>query len=204
MARRGWSVAAVALISSLIAPSAATAEVSVAATLSVLAAPVERIAAGGSVAEPGVTGMDLAEGDRIKTGADGVALITFLNGSTVTLLADSEVTVRQATTGRGKSGIRLLIHAGRVWARVVKAAGSRSILTLESNEYSATAHDGLIGAEQGPAGFVCWTRRGELRLSDNRNGQTEAVLLAGPRARARLGLQATPEPFVASSSVLEI
>jgi hypothetical protein len=67
MAWRGWSVAAVASIRSLIAPSAATAEVSVAATLSVLAAPVERIAAGGG-AEPGVTGMDLAEGDRIKTG----------------------------------------------------------------------------------------------------------------------------------------
>ena len=38
--------------------------------------------------------MNLTEGDRIKTGAGGLALITFLNGSTVTVLPDSEVTVK--------------------------------------------------------------------------------------------------------------
>jgi len=200
---RGGSAVAAALLIVFGSSSMAAAEAPVAATLTVLAEPAERIAAGGRGAEPGVTGMDLAEGDRIKTGRDGIALITFLNGSTVTVLPDSEITVRQAVTERGNSAIRLLIHAGRVWARVVKAAGSRSIVTLESNEYSATAHDGLIGAEQGPAGFVCWTRRGSLRLTD-RSGVTEAVLAPGQRARARLGVAVTPEPFVAGSSVLEI
>jgi hypothetical protein len=202
MGWRSGSVAALALAAVVSVGSMASAQAPVAATLSVLAEPVERATATGGV-ETGVTGMDLVEGDRIKTGATGVALITFLNGSTMTVLADSEVTVRQAGSGRGKSGIRLLIHTGRVWARVVKAAGSRSTVTLESNEYSATAHDGLIGAEHGPAGFVCWTRRGTLWLTD-RSGQTEAVLMPGQRARARLGLTATPEPFVAGSSVLEV
>lgn len=201
----GWrsrSAAGLALWGVVGFSSVATGEVPVAATLSVLSEPVERIAAAGR-AEPGVSGMDLAEGDRIRTGANGAALITFLNGSTVTVLADSEVTARQAATGRGKSGIRLLIHTGRVWARVVKAAGSRSVVSLESNEYSATAHDGLIGAEQGAAGFVCWTRRGTVWLTE-RGGHSEAVLMPGQRARARRGLTATPEPFVAGSSVLEI
>jgi hypothetical protein len=199
------SVVAMVMLTPLLIPSLAMAQGAVTATLSVLTAPVERIAGNAGAPEPGVTGMNLAEGDRIRTGAGGVALITFLNGSTVTLLSDTEVTVKQAPTGRAKAaGIRMLIHAGRVWARVVQAAGSRATLTLESNDYAATAHDGLIGAEQSSAGtFVCWTRRGTLWLTD-RSGQTDTVLGAGQRARARFGMPVTPEPFVAGASTLEI
>ena len=203
MAWRMRSMVALVLMSPLIVTSAAVAQGAVSATLSVVAAPVERIAPGGNGPERGVSGMNLAEGDRIKTGTDGVALITFLNGSTVTVLADSEVIVKQVTAGPGKSGMRLLIHAGRVWARVVQAAGARSNLALESNDYAATAHDGLIGAERGADGFVCWTRRGEVHVT-NRSGQIEAVLMAGQRAWTRPNLPVTPELFVASASVLEI
>ena len=180
------------------------AQTGAAATLSVLAPPVERVATGAAATSAGVDGMNLAEGDRIKTGAGGLALITFLDGSTVTVLSDAEVTVKQTGSERGNSGIRMLIHAGRVWARVVQAAGRRSSpLSLESNEYTATAHDGLIGAEHSGNGFVCWTRRGELRLTD-RSGQTDVVLMPGRRARAVFGSPVVPEPFVPSASVLEV
>ena len=183
-------------------PATSPAQTGAAATLSVLAPHVERVAAGGT--STGVDGMNLAEGDRIKTGAKGLALITFLDGSTVTVLPDAEVTVKQTGSERGKSGIRMLIHAGRVWARVVQAAGRRSSpLSLESNEYTATAHDGLIGAEHSGNGFVCWTRRGELRLTD-RSGQTDVVLMPGRRARPTFGSPVVPEPFVPSASVLEV
>jgi hypothetical protein len=195
---------ALVLMTPLLVPSLAMAQGAVTATLSVLTAPVERIASNAGAPEPGISGMNLVEGDRIRTGAGGVALITFLNGSTVTLLAETEVTVKQAPTGRAKAaGIRMLIHTGRVWARVVQAVGSRSTLTLESNDYTATAHDGLIGAEQAAGTFVCWTRRGALWLTD-KSGQTDTVLVAGQRARARFGMPVTPEPFVAGASTLEI
>src|SRR5258705_6870953 len=196
---------AMVLMTPLLVPSLAMAQGAVSATLSVLTAAVERIGGAAGAPEPGITGMNLAEGDRIRTGAGGVALITFLNGSTVTLLSETEVTVKEAPTGRAKAaGIRMLIHAGRVWARVVQAAGSRSTLTLESNDYTATAHDGLIGAEQSSAGtFVCWTRRGTLWLAD-RSGQIDTVLVASQRARARFGVPVTAEPFAPSASALEI
>jgi hypothetical protein len=184
-------------------PVTSRAEVGAAATLSVLAPRVERVAAGTTAAGPGVDGMNLAEGDRIKTGPGGQALITFLDGSTVTVLPDGDVTVKQTGSERGKSGIRMLIHAGRVWARVVQAAGRRGPLSLESNEYTATAHDGLIGAERAADGFVCWSRRGELRLTD-RSGQTDVVVQAGRRARAHFGSPVIAEPFVASASMLEV
>lgn len=198
------SVMAMVLMTPLIVPSLVAAQGAVTATLSVLAEPVERIAPDAGGPEPGVSGMNLVEGDRIRTGEGGSALITFLNGSTVTLLPGAEVTVKQAPTGRAKAvGIRLLIHAGRVWARVVQAAGSRSTLTLESNDYAATAHDGLIGAEQAAGTFVCWTRRGMLWLTD-KNGQGDTVLVPGQRTRARFGVPVAAEPFVAASSTLEI
>ena len=195
---------AMVLMTPLLIPSLAMAQGAVTATLSVLTAPVERIAGDAGVPEAGITGMNLAEGDRIRTGVGGVALITFLNGSTVTLLSETEVTVKQAPTGRAKAaGIRMLIHAGRVWARVAQAAGSRSTLTLESNDYTATAHDGLIGAEQSAGAFMCWTRRGTLWLTD-KSGQTDTVLVSGQRARARFGMPVTAEPFAPSASALEI
>lgn len=204
MTRHRRSVMALVLMTPLLLPSLAMAQGAVTATLSVLTAPVDRIAADSGAPEPGLSGMNLAEGDRIRTGAGGVALITFLNGSTVTLLTDSEVTVKQAPTGRATgAGIRLLIHAGRVWARVAQAAGSRSTLSLESNDYTATAHDGLIGAELSAGAFWCWTRRGTLWLTD-KSGQTDTVLVSGQRARARFGMPVTAEPFAPSASALEI
>ena len=90
-----------------------------------------------------------------------------------------------------------------MWARLVEVAGSRSSLTLESNEYSATARDGLIGAEKSADGFVCWTRRGHLAM-ENSSGQAEALLMAGQWGWARLGLPVKAEPFVPSMSVLEV
>ena len=199
--RARWVVAI--LVGTLALARVASAQTEVAATLSVLAGPVARVPAGVNAPEPGVSGMNLLEGDRIRTGPGSIALITFLNGSTVTVLPESQVTVKQTSRERGTSGMRLFIHAGRVWARVVQAAGSRSVLTLESNDYSATARDGLIGAERGAEGFVCWTRRGVMTI-DNRVGQREAVLMAGQRAWARPGWPVTPEPFVAGTSTLTV
>jgi hypothetical protein len=188
----------------VILPVTSPAQTDAAATLSVLAPPVERIGAGGAGTSAGVDGMNLAEGDRIRTGAGGLALITFLDGSTVTVLSEADVTVKHMGSARGKSGIRMLIHAGRVWARVMQAAGRRSApLSLESNEYTATAHDGLIGAEHSGNGFVCWSRRGELRLTDQ-SGQINVVVMPGRRARATFGSTVLPEPFVPSASVLEV
>jgi len=70
--------------------------VSTAATLTVLSVPVERVGAGSDRSAAATSGSDLAVGDRVLTGPDGRALITFLDGSTVTVEPASEVTVRQA------------------------------------------------------------------------------------------------------------
>lgn len=179
--------------------------VSTAATLTVLSVPVERVGAGSDRPAAVASGSDLAVGDRVVTGPDGRALITFLDGSTVTVEPASEVTVRKAQMeGRQASRVGVLVTVGTVWARVAGWLGGRATLTIESNAYTATAHDGLIGAQQQPGGgpFVCWTRAGTLEVAGT----------AGPAARLGPGQKATLAPgrpvqtesFAVNRSTIEI
>ena len=206
---RPHRLAVLASIALLTVPAAAVGQerpavVSTAATLTVLSEPVEQVRAGADRRAAASSGADLAVGDRVVTGADGRALITFLDGSTVTVEPASQVTVRQAEmAGRDASKVGLLVTVGTVWARVAGWLGGRATLTLESNAYSATAHDGLIGAQQQASGpFVCWTRAGALDV----NGP------AGPVVRLRPGQKATLAPggpvqtegFAVNRSTLEV
>jgi hypothetical protein len=178
--------------------------VSTAATLTVLGGRVEH-ASGAGAATPARSGANLAEGDRVSTGPDGRALITFLDGTTITVEPGTQVVVRQAAVGSAeRSSIRILIAAGTVWARLARWLGGRATVTLESNAYAATAHDGLIGAQSRPDGsFVCWTRAGALELADAR-GRVEAVLSPGQKATATPNAAPVTEPFAVNQSALEV
>jgi FecR protein len=177
--------------------------ITTAATLSVLGGTVEHVREGGSRSQA-TSGLDLAEGDRIVTGVDGRALITFLDGSTITVEPASDVAVRSMDVGRqDRSHIRVLLMAGTVWARLASWLGGRATLTIESNAYSATAHDGLIGGQTRADGsFVCWTRAGTLEMAD-RQGVTLAVLQPGQKATATAP-SLIVEPFAVHQSALEV
>jgi hypothetical protein len=175
-----------------------------AATLTVLAGRVEH-ARGSGAAGSASSGADLAEGDRVVTGADGRALITFLDGTTVTVEPGSQITVRELTAApRESSRVRLLILAGTLWARVGGWLGGRGTVTLESNAYSATARDGLIGAQsRGDGAFVSWTRAGEVTLRDAQ-GEIRLVLQPGDKGTLSPAGGAVRESFAPSASTIEI
>src|SRR4029450_5042697 len=119
--------------------------------IAVLSGPVEHARATGGTLARAAGGSDLAEGDRVVTAPSGRALITFLDGTTVTVEPGSDITVREAGPGdRGPSRVRILILSGTVWARVAGWLGGRGTVTLQSNTNSATARDGLIRAEAPP------------------------------------------------------
>jgi hypothetical protein len=173
------------------------------ATLTVLGGEVEHVSTSGRSGRPEES-VDLAVGDRVRTGADGRALITFLDGSTITLEPGSDVTVRQAEVSERRSGVRLLVAAGTVWARLASWLGSRGSVSIESNAYTATAHDGLIGGQTRPDGsFVCWTRAGTLRLL-RADGRLETALQPGEKATAVAGRPALVEAFAVHQSALEV
>jgi hypothetical protein len=200
-----------ALACSLLLPAAvgaanpAASKPPTAATLSVLSGVVEHARAAGGARARAASGADLAEGDRVATGADGRALITFLDGTTVTVEPGSEVTVRELPSAqREPSRVRLLIVAGTLWARVAGWLGGRGTVTLESNAYSATARDGLIGAQaRGDGGFVSWTRAGEVVLADA-GGERRAVLQPGEKGTLAPDGAVTKEAFSVNASTIEI
>jgi hypothetical protein len=171
------------------------------ATLTVLGGEVERLPV---AAGPPGRGVDLAEGDRVRTGADGRALITFLDGTTMTVEPASEITVRRARVSPERADVGVLVTVGTVWARVASWLGSRGTVSIESHAYTATAHDGLIGGQTRPdGGFVCWTRAGTLRLL-RADGRSETVLQPGEKATAVTGRTAVVEPFSVHRSTLEV
>jgi hypothetical protein len=175
------------------------------ATLTILSGPVEHArAAGGSLARA-TSGSDLAAGDRVVTALSGRALITFLDGTTVIVEPGSDITVQEADAGgQEPSRVRILIRAGTVWARVAGWLGGRGTVTLQSNANSATARDGLIGAEARADGsFVSWTRAGDVELRDAR-GTLRTRLRAGEKGTLAYDGTETTEPFSVNASTLEV
>jgi len=174
------------------------------ATLSVLAPPVDVLPAGAKERRPSDEGMNLAEGDTVLTGPRGIALVTFLDGSTVTVEPGSAVVIKQASVRGEESSMQLLILVGKVWARIAQQVARRASLSLESNAYTATAHDGLIGAERSADGtFVCWTRRGDVTVRYTTGAQVD-VVKPGLKLTARPGKKQRVEEFQVHESTLGI
>jgi hypothetical protein len=177
---------------------------STAATLTVLGGEVELVRSAGERGAA-VSGTSLAVGDRIQTGPAGRGLITFLDGTTVTVEPRSEVTVRELEVGdRQRSNLQVLITAGTVWARVANLLGGRGTVSLASNTHAAIAHDGLIGAEQRTDGtFVCWTRAGTVQLVDA-SGTSLGLLEPGQKATIPPRRRQMTETFSVHRSTVEI
>jgi hypothetical protein len=103
-----WLVALGVLVSlggTSLAPSLSagivTAQAAAGATLSVLAAPVEVALGGASSFAAARDGMTVGPGDRIRTSAGGVGLLTFFDGSEKQLTPDSEIQIQQANSSNG-------------------------------------------------------------------------------------------------------
>ena len=175
------------------------------ATLSVLAGDVRHVPAGGQP-EVARDGIDLAVGDRVLTGPGARALVTFLDGSTVTVEPESDVEIRTAQVGGGQQGsnVAVQVNGGTVWARVVGLADPESSFSIESNTASATVRSGRIGGRQNPDGsFVCWTTGGELTV-EGKHGEPTLTLQPGQATTVQAGQVPAPRPFAVHQSVLEV
>lgn len=186
------------------------------ATLSILASPVQHVPAGSTQKQAAKDGMNVKMGDRILTGSKAMALITFLDGSTLTVQPESDITVTQADIVSGSpSTVKIGINFGTVWARVVKMADARSTFSLESNAASASVDAGLIGGKVNNNGsFECWTRVGITTVKDE-EGQRYLTMVPGQKTivqpgmfNARFGFRLdpdpVPQPFSVNQSVLII
>lgn len=96
-------------------------------TLAVLKGRTEVQSMGTDRFSPGQTGRALVAGDRVRTASEGTALITFFDGSTITLEPQTEVVIFDQRLGGGNpSGVRLAIRqpSGTTWLRAEPAPGA--------------------------------------------------------------------------------
>ena len=170
------------------------------ATLSVLQTRVERVTAGGEKSKA-TDGMTVAVGDRLITNGSGTALVTFLDGSTITVQPGSDVVVRRLDGGG--QGASILVNAGAVWARVARLALPGARFSLESNTATAAVHDGVIGAAHARGEFQCWTQRGELTVTDP-GGRALLTLQPGQATRIGGGGAPTTQPFFVHAMTLRV
>ena len=177
---------------------------SVNATLNVIMGNVTVILPEGGPARTATDGMSVAVGARVVTGLKSTALLTFLDGSTVTVQPDSDATIKQADLTKKKSTVRIGINLGTVWARAVRLVDAGSSFSLESNSVTATVHDGLIGGRREADGtFTCWTRSGNLALIDTR-GRIISTLMPGQMDIVKPGQPSDPHPFFTNHSVIHV
>lgn len=174
------------------------------AILGVLAGEVTIIPPEEGVSKPASNGMTVAVGTRVQTSRKSTALITFLDGSTLTVQPESDVTIKQADIGKKRSRVTVGINVGTVWARVVKLIDPESSFSLQSNTATATVHDGLIGARQEPDNtFSCWTRTGDLWVLEP-TGRARSILKSGQTDIVKAGVPSNPKAFFSNHSALRI
>ncbi len=116
-------------------PPAASGQAATGATLSVLAPAVE-VAPKGQGFAAAVDGQTLAAGDQVRTGDEGLALLTFFDGSETQLTPGTTVQIAQADSSSGSS-ITLQQVVGTTVQQVQHIASSGGGFTI--NTPTATA-----------------------------------------------------------------
>jgi hypothetical protein len=154
------------------------------ATLSIIANPVEVQAVGAAGYAPASDAQTLSVGSRVRTGADGRAVLTFFDGTTAALDAGTELTLERVQPSGEQSGGLLVgvgLTAGRVWTQVSSLLNRGSSFEVQAAAATAVAREGVTGfAIDGQGNLWCWAIAGEpLRI---RTAGAEVTLADGQEA----------------------
>ncbi|MDD5082124.1 MAG: FecR family protein [Dehalococcoidales bacterium] len=113
-----------------------------------------------SIAKPGstklangVAGMTLGPGDIIQAGDNSTAVITFFDGSTIELKADTHIEVISLdTASSGSTTILLKQQLGKTISRVTKLVDSKSRYEIETPAAAATVRGSVMLVDVAPDG----------------------------------------------------
>jgi hypothetical protein len=149
------------------------------ATLTVFAGGVERLRDGDWTAVP--DGGSVEQGDHIRVAEGGQALLTFPDGSAVTVGGGSELVVERARGGEAREVI-LVQLSGRLWNDVVPDARSSSTYRVRTGNAVVEVHGTVFETAVEGGETAVSTAHG---LVEVRAGQVTTLVPAGSRARAR-------------------
>jgi hypothetical protein len=133
------------------------------------------LAAGGSKTEKALsTGARLADGDRVRTGAEGRAVLVFTDDkSQLKLLPMTELTVHARRQG-GRTDKEVEMSAGTLWSKVTRQQGEFRIATPTS---VASVKGTAWWTKTGEAGTTIITEEGIVGLLSRRTGESADVVM---------------------------
>lgn len=155
-------------------------------------------------ARPVVAGSTaLAAGEILSTGADGSASITFADGTTVRLAADSRISFSAIAADSADA----TLESGSLWARVLKPLGDGTLYTFRTADLSAGVRGTAVFLEASASGSEI-----EVHDSYSDQPQDEGVTVTLPdsgtgaplrlAARRKLFVDRVPAPKSASGAAL--
>lgn len=180
-------------------PRAAVIEAVNAAVLAVLSSGVDAARGGGEQFQPALDGEVFATGDVVRANDNGRAVLTFFDGSTISVDPRSRVVVKSLTkTGSGGLQLELEQTAGRTWASVSKLATPDSKFTIKTPSITAlvrgTTFETIV--ETRPDGTVTTTIKtteGEVLVQAAAGGAPVSVP-AGQEVEVQQNQPAPPAP----------
>ena len=145
---------------------------------------------GASVDRAAVDGEELSQGDRVVTGPDGRAVITFFDGSTQTLSSDTDITLDKLTSNSsGGLSAEIQQDKGTTWNNVLRPEDSVSEFKVNTPAAVGAVRDTsfLVTVDvDGTTEF--WSRMGTVDVTsegEGRGGRPRDVFPDRPRRDPR-------------------
>jgi Tfp pilus assembly major pilin PilA len=191
----GVLVLAVAVAALVLFPRGGTLSIANAATLTVLHSQVDAQKSGADFA-PALDGDLLTTGDTVRADAAGNAVVTFFDGSTLTVESGAQVKVASLTkTSIGGIQVTIEQTLGRTWASVRKL-GSDSTFQIKTPTSTAavrgTAFETIVATVNGVTTTTIRTTEGQVLVQAVSGGQT--TVDAGQEVQVPQGTQAPANP----------
>ncbi len=189
-------VLVVALAAFVAFPRAGTASAADAATLAVLHGDVDAQHAGGSFT-PALDGDLLTAGDVVRATDAGHAVITFFEGSTLTVEPGSQVTVQSLARVAGDGlQVTILQTLGHTWASVQKLQSPNAKFEVRTPNATAavrgTAFETIVEVIEGRTVTTVLTSEGEVVVRADAGGETS--VRAGQQIQVPQGAPVPREP----------
>ncbi|MFC1964322.1 FecR domain-containing protein, partial [Chloroflexota bacterium] len=171
-------------------------------TLSLLSGRAEFQKPGSEKWQPGTDGMTLVAGSRVRTAADSHALLTFFEGSTLSLEPNTNIEIQQVERGEQQTTTIILKQwTGRTWSRVIKMTDQGSRYEIETPTAVAAVRGTLFATEVDETGSTeVTTTSGLVSVV----AQGEEVLIP-PKQLTRVETGKAPSvPMLAAEPMAEI
>jgi len=196
----GLVVVVVAIGGLLFYPRAERLSVANAATLTVLHGEVAAQKSGAADFAPALDGDLLTNGDTVRADAAGNAVITFFDGSTLTVESGAQARiVSLARTGGAAIQVAIEQTLGRTWASV-QNLGAGSSFQIRTPAATATvrgtAFETIVATVNGISSTTVKTTEGQVAVQGSAGGQT--TVGPGQEVQVAQGAAAPTDPTISS------